>query len=450
MKPTTEKCTQSIPTLIVGLGLSGLSCARFLARQGVSVAITDSRMDPPGMQQLRETLPDVPVFVGGFDKAAFSAAQRLVVSPGVSLQEPFIQQAMARGVEICSDISLFAVNAKAPIAAITGSNGKSTVTTLLAEMAKRSGRKTLLGGNIGIPALDLLAQPTPELYVLELSSFQLETATQISAAVATVLNISEDHMDRYAGLEEYSLAKRAIFNGAGVRVLNRDDPSVAAMAEDDQNEHWFTLNTPAANDYGLRWQDDQLWLAQGEMLLLPATEVCMAGRHNLANALAALAMGDALNLEREAMLETLRNFGGLPHRCQFVARINGVAWYNDSKATNVGATLAAVNGFDEPLVLIAGGQGKGADFTPLCGAAEKLKAVVLIGEDRDKIAKVLQGKVLLEQANDMADAVNKAHQLSQPGESVLLSPACASFDMFEGFEQRGEQFMGLVRALKDG
>ena len=450
MKPSAEILQQAVPTLIVGLGQSGLSCARFLARQGVSVAVTDSRIEPPCLKQLCETLPDVPVFVGGFDEPAFSAAQRLVISPGVSLQEPLIQQALARGVELCSDISLFAANAKAPIAAITGSNGKSTVTVLLGEMVKRSGRKVLLGGNIGIPALDLLDQPTPELYVLELSSFQLEIATQINAMVATVLNISEDHMDRYVDLDGYSAAKQAIFNGADVRVLNRDDAVVAAMTEQDQTQRWFTLQAPEANEYGLRKQDSTLWLAEGETLLLSADEVCMAGRHNLANALAALAMGDALGLSREAMIETLRNFGGLPHRCQFVARVNGVAWYNDSKATNVGAALAAVNGFDEKLVLIAGGQGKGADFTSLYQAADKLKAVVVMGEDGDKIANALQGAVPLVSAGDMTDAVSKAQQLAGSGESVLLSPACASLDMFDSFEQRGELFMSLVRALQHG
>ncbi len=441
---------QSLPTLVVGLGKSGLSCARFLASQGVPVAVTDSRMEPPGLTTLREEYPDLPVFVGGFDENAFAVAQRLIISPGVSLQEPLIQQALVRGASVTGDIALFAEVAQAPIAAITGSNGKSTVTTLLGEMAKRSGRKTLVGGNIGIPALDLLAQPVPELYVLELSSFQLETASGINAAVATVLNVSEDHMDRYSDLQSYSNAKQAIFNGASVRVLNRDDMAVAQMVESGVDQRWFTLAEPAAGEYGLKQTADALWLACGDELLMAASEVCMAGRHNLANALAALAMGDALGLSRDSMLQTLRSFGGLPHRCQYVARIDGVAWYNDSKATNVGAALAAIMGFDERLVLIAGGQGKGADFSPMAEAADRLKAVVVLGEDGEQIAQTFDGKVPCYRVNNLADAVNEAASLADNGESVLLSPACASFDMFSGFEDRGEQFMILVRERQHG
>ncbi len=449
MSQKVDMTQPSLPTLIVGLGMSGLSCARFLARQGVVVAVTDSRAEPPALQQLRDELPDVPAFVGGFDAAAFDVAQRLVISPGVSLQEPLIKKALQRGVELCGDISLFSTHAQAPIVAITGSNGKSTVTTLLSEMAKRSGRETLVGGNIGIPVLDLLALPTPELYVLELSSFQLETATQINAAVATVLNISEDHMDRYPDLATYSAAKQAVFNGVGVQVLNRDDAAVVAMTKDGIKQHWFSLHAPKGDEYGITKNDGVNWLVRGTEQLMPTAEVCMAGRHNLANALAALAMGEVLGLSRATMLDTLRNFGGLAHRCQFVAKKLGVAWYNDSKATNVGATLAAVNGFDEPLVLIAGGQGKGADFSSLFAVVDKLKAVVVFGEDGGQIAAAFNGAVNCVTATNLADAVNKAQVIAQSGDSVLLSPACASFDMFSGFEQRGEQFIALVQGVQD-
>ena len=269
----------TLPTLVVGLGLSGLSCVRFLTEQGISVAVTDSRDVPPGLDQLRQEFPDVPVFLGGFDGGAFDAAARLVISPGVSLEQPLIQQAIARGAEITGDIALFVESAAAPIVAITGSNGKSTVTTLLAEMAKRAGRKVLMGGNIGIPALDLLSQPIPELYVLELSSFQLETATQVNAAVATVLNISEDHMDRYKDLDHYGRAKQTIFNGVGFQVLNRDDPMVAKMASVGAKQRWFTLNAPAAGEYGMVVEDGICWLAFGSELLIETTDVCMAGRH---------------------------------------------------------------------------------------------------------------------------------------------------------------------------
>ncbi len=450
MKSTAERVPQPLPTLIVGLGKSGLSCAQFLSQQGESVAVTDSRISPPGLDVLHETLPDVPVFVGGFDEAAFDAAERLIISPGVSLQEPLIQKALARGVEVSGDIALFASLAQAPIAAITGSNGKSTVTLLLTAMAARSGKRVLVGGNIGIPALALLAQPVPDLYVLELSSFQLETATEVNAAVATVLNISEDHMDRYDNLASYSRAKQAIFNGAKSQVLNRDDPRVAAMAAGCEKAGWFTLNSPREGEYGLcEWSGEQ-WLCCGQQRLMLVADVCMVGRANLANALAALAMGDALGLDRGAMVTTLNEFAGLPHRCQYVANRRGVAWYNDSKATNVGATLAAINGFDGKLVLIAGGQGKGADFTPLQAVSDKLKAVVLMGEDGEKIASLLQESVPCQYATTMREAVEMAARLVEPGEQVLLSPACASFDMFEGFEARGEQFSDAVKGLSNG
>ncbi len=450
MESTVEREQKSLPTLIVGLGRSGLSCAQFLAQQGESVAVTDSRISPPGLAVLHETLPDVPVFVGGFDAAAFDAAQRLIISPGVSLQEPLIQKALARGAEVTGDIALFASSAQAPIAAITGSNGKSTVTMLLTEMAARSGKRVLVGGNIGIPALALLAQPVPDLYVLELSSFQLETATAVNAAVATVLNISEDHMDRYDDLASYGKAKQAIFNGAKSQVLNRDDPRVVSMAAECKKVRWFTLNSPHEGEYGLcEWAGEQ-WLSCGQQRLMPAADVRMVGRANLANVLAALAMGDALGLERSAMIDALREFTGLPHRCQFIANRKGVDWYNDSKATNVGATLAAINGFDGPLVLIAGGQGKGADFAPLQTVSDKLKAMVVMGEEGGKIASLLQGIVPCQHAKTMEEAVQMASKLVEPGEQVLLSPACASFDMFEGFEARGEAFAGAVRRLSNG
>ena len=450
MEQGASKIVQQQTTLVVGLGQSGLSCVRFLVAQGVPVAVTDSRQEPPGLAQLHHDYPNVPVFVGGFDRDAFAAASRLVVSPGVSLVEPLIQQAIARGAKISGDVALFAEYAAAPIVAITGSNGKSTVTTLLTEMIKAAGRKVLMGGNIGIPALDLLVQPIPELYVLELSSFQLETATQLNAAVATVLNISEDHMDRYDDLAHYSEAKRAVFNGAGMQVLNRDDARVLNMADSTLKQHWFSLSVPAEGEYGLRVSDGVSWLAFGDERLIETADICMAGRHNYANALAALAMCDALGLARSAMLDTLRNFGGLSHRCQYVARQSGVAWYNDSKATNVGATLAAVNGFDEKLILLAGGQGKGADFAPLADAADKLAAVIYFGEDGEQIAKVMSDKVACYRADSLSSAVEQAAAIARSGESVLLSPACASFDMFKGFEDRGEQFIELVRGRQHG
>lgn len=439
---------QARRTLVVGLGKTGLSCARFLAARGEAVAVTDTRLAPPGLETLREELPDVPVFVGGFDASAFRSAERLVVSPGVSLREPLIREAMERGVEVIGDVALFARHADAPVAAITGSNGKSTVTTLLGEMAKNSGLNTRVGGNLGTPALELLGGPAPDLYVLELSSFQLETITRLNAKAAAVLNISPDHMDRYASLEEYADAKRAIFQGEGAMIVNADDPVVAAMAEPDRHIIRFTLGEPQANDFGLRSEAGADWFAQGERKLMPVSQMRLAGRHNAANALAALALGHALGLDMDAMLRTLREFAGLSHRCQHVATIDGVRWYNDSKGTNVGAAAAAIQGLAGELVLIAGGDGKGADFAPLAQAvAGKVRAVVLIGRDAPLIAAAVRDVTECHFAADMQAAVHKARELARAGDSVLLSPACASFDMFRNYEERGEVFMAAVRRM---
>lgn len=432
-------------TLIVGLGKTGLSCARFLAGRGEQVAVTDSRMQPPGLEVLRDELPDVPVFVGGFNAEAFTAADRLLVSPGVSLQEPVIAEAIARGAEVVGDIELFCRYAEAPIVAITGSNGKSTVTTLVGEMAEADGKRVLVGGNLGIPALELLNQPTPELYVLELSSFQLETVQSLNAVSAVVLNLSPDHMDRYASMAEYAAAKQVIYRGDGLMVLNADDTLVMAMREQGRREVLFRLGEPAEGEYGLRSHDGEDWLAYGGQRLLAQSQMNLVGRHNLANALAALALGQGAGLSMEGMLAALRGFRGLPHRCQLVAEHQGVRWVNDSKGTNVGATEAAIAGINGKVVLIAGGEGKDQDFTPLRQPlAEKCRALVLIGRDAPIIARAVDGVVSVAQASDMRDAVAKAATYAQVGDTVLLSPACASFDMFANYEARGQAFCQAV------
>ena len=435
-------------TLIVGLGKTGLSCARFLAAQGVPLAVTDSRAQPPGLVELQKDLSDVAVFVGGFDPAAFAAAQQLIVSPGVSLREPLIAEAVLRGTPALGDIELFARHARAPVVAITGSNGKSTVTTLVGEMAQCAGRNVRMGGNLGTPALDLLEITEPDLYVLELSSFQLETTSSLNAAAATVLNISVDHMDRYRNMDEYAAAKERIYRGMGVMVLNAEDAAVMAMAQHDRVSIHFSLTKPAANDFGVADIDGKAWLAHGNQPLIAVTEVRIKGWHNIANALAALALGHAVGLPMDAMLDTLRHFPGLPHRSQWVAEFAGVAWYNDSKGTNVGATLAALRGMPGKVVLIAGGLGKDADFTPLRQAAlDRARAVVLIGRDAPLIEAALDGVVPVAHAATMQEAVMQARYLARPGDVVLLSPACASFDMFSGYEERGQVFTNAVLEL---
>ena len=438
-------------TLIVGLGQTGLSCARFLAGQGVQVAVADSRSEPPGLEALHADYPDIAVFLGPFDERLFDSVERLVVSPGVPLSTPQIDAARRRGVPVIGDIELFARVVQAPVVAITGSNGKSTVTTLIGEMAGASGIRVAVGGNLGTPALDLL-DDSVELYVLELSSFQLETTESLQAAVATVLNVSPDHMDRYADVDAYAAAKARVLRGAGVGVYNADDPVVAAMGGAD--DAWYFTLGESQNDkmFGVCAIDGTDYLCRGEQPLLAAADLKIPGLHNRANALAALAIGTALGFDLGVMLEALRRFRGLPHRTEFVAEINGVSWYNDSKGTNVGASVAALEGLHKGdasrTVLIAGGDCKGADFSALPAVlATCARGVVLIGRDAGRIAVVLPEGLTGEPAQDMDDAVVKAAAMARPGDRVLLSPACASFDMFTGYAQRGERFMQAVRRL---
>ncbi len=462
-QPTTQSSTQALRTLIVGLGETGYSVARFLAGRGVSIAGTDSRAQPPALERLREFLPDVALFLGSFDPAAFDAADQLIVSPGVSLNEPVIVTARARGVPVLGDIELFARHVDAPVVAITGSNGKSTVTTLFGAMAKHCGFDARVGGNLGIPALDLLTESrrrddpaavkhqssAPTLYVLELSSFQLESTHSLRTRAAVVLNISADHMDRHASLEDYAAAKQRIFARSEVMVLNADDPLVTAMLEPRRRVLRFGLRTPADEQfYGIRNVGISTWLARGDTHLIDVRELRIAGRHNWANALAALALGDAAGLPMNLMLEALSQFAGLPHRMQKVGETQGVTFYDDSKGTNVGATLAAISGAPGPVVLIAGGEGKGQDFALLRAALKsKGRAVVLIGRDAPVIEAALAGVVPTVNAVDMDEAVARARALAQPGDCVLLSPACASFDMFRNYAHRGEMFCAAVQQV---
>ena len=435
------------PTLVIGLGATGLSCVRHLVAQGVAVSVLDSRQAPPGLAALRAQYPQVPVHLGEFDETRLCAAETLVVSPGVSVHDAPMRAAKRAGVSICGDIELFARSASAPVAAITGSNGKSTVTTLLAEMARTDGVSAAAGGNLGPPALELLRGERPAWYVLELSSFQLETTCSLRPRVATVLNLSADHLDRYRDFSDYVAAKRRVFAGDGVMVINLDDARVAAMAERDRPVIGFSLGEPRRNDFGLVPGSAGAWLARGSERLMPVSRLRLPGSHNAANALAALAMGSSMGLSVPAMVETLRRFPGLPHRCQFVAERAGIRWYNDSKATNVGAAVAAIRGLGgrERVVLIAGGDGKSADFSPLRDVvADRVRAAVLMGRDAPRMESALQGIVPVMRAGDMADAVAKAAALARAGDVVLLSPACASLDMYSGYEARGEHFMAEV------
>lgn len=435
--------------VVVGLGKTGLSCLRYLAAQGANIAVTDSRTEPPGLKELRQEFPNIPQVMGELSRELCLQAQRLIVSPGLSLQEPVIAAATQQGIPTIGDIELFAQAAKAPIVAITGSNGKSTVTTLVGEMAKTAGWRVKVGGNLGTPALDLLSADKVDLYVLELSSFQLETTYSLQAAVAVILNLSEDHMDRYSSLEDYLIAKQRIYQHCQKAVINRD--AGAIYPANLPHCHSFGLNPPDAENFGLREENGRMFLAQGSSKLLDVAELKIKGRHQQANALAALALGSAVGIPLPAMVETLRYFQGLEHRCQWVAAKAGVSWFNDSKATNVGAALATLEGLGSDisgkLVVIAGGLGKNADFRPLAPSLQRYaRQLILIGQDAPLMAAALTDSVDIDYANSLEQAVTMAQNYAQSGDAVVLAPACASFDMFNNFEHRGEVFMAAVRS----
>lgn len=437
--------------IVVGLGKSGMSLVRFLAKQGVSFAVADTRDNPPELATLRQDYPQVEVRCGELDVEFLCRADELYVSPGLALATPALQQAAARGVKLSGDIELFARNAKAPIVAISGSNAKSTVTTLVGEMAVAAGKRVAVGGNLGTPALDLL-DDSVELYVLELSSFQLETTDQLGAEVATVLNVSEDHMDRYSGLPAYHLAKHRIFRGARQVVVNRQDALSRPLIGEGLPCWTFGLNTPDFHGFGLREENGEKYLAFQFDNLMPVRELKIRGAHNQSNALAALALGHAVGLPFDAMLSALRTFTGLAHRCQWLRERAGVNYYDDSKATNVGAALAAIEGLGVDiagkLVLIAGGDGKGADFSALrAPVAAYSRVVVLLGRDAELLAKTFGDAVPLVRVKTLDEAVQRAAEWAQSGDAVLLSPACASLDMFKNFEERGRVFAHAVEGL---
>lgn len=441
--------------LIVGLGRSGLSAARHLAARGWQLAVTDSRVDPPGRAELAAFAPRATCRFGGFDLALLGAAALVVASPGVSLAEPLLRAATERGLEVVGDVELFARDRRdgavdVPVTGITGTNGKSTVTTWVGAMVEAAGLPVCVGGNLGTPALDLLAAPTPRHYVLELSSFQLETTHSLELAAAAALNLSVDHMDRYPSMEAYAAAKARIFRRCGTAVVNADDPWTLGMVPRGQRRLSFSIRDGATADYRLSpdGTTGAHWLmAQGEKVLSTA-QLRVAGLHNAANALAAFALGDALGLPRPAMQDALRSFAGLPHRSQWVGERRGVRFINDSKGTNVGATLAAIAGMPGTLVLIAGGDGKGQDFAPLAAAlAGRVRHAVLIGRDAPRLAAALTGVCPVRRCASLEEAVRAAAEAAHPGDTVLLSPACASLDMFRDYTHRGAVFAAAVEEL---
>ena len=443
--------------LVLGLGETGLSALRWLNTQGAHLSVADTRETPPGIAALKAELPLVKVYTGAFAEIMFSGVNLVVVSPGVPLSEPEIQAAISRGISVLGDVELFAQYrpASAKVIAITGANGKTTVTSLVGEMCKTAGLKTIVAGNIGLPVLDTLSMDVPDVYVLELSSFQLETTTNLKIDAATMLNLSEDHMDRYESLQAYAIAKAHIFYHASLQVLNRDDAWSMMMARPKLTQVTFGLSDE--NDFGLKQVDGETWLSEGEKELINLQDMKIVGLHNAANALAAVALCRAIGVDYAHIIQTLYNFKGLPHRVEWVANIDDVDYYDDSKGTNVGATCAAIagmfkNGLPQKTVLIAGGDGKGQDFSPLAEAITgNARAVVLIGRDASLIeSALLKTNVPLYQALDLPEAVNIAQKLAQIGDAVLLSPACASFDMFKNYIHRAEVFVASVNGLKKG
>lgn len=448
--------------LVLGLGETGISLVRWLVVQGARVRVADSREHPPSLDILHTQFPQVEVRCGIFRSELLDGIELIAISPGVPLRDPFVLKAAAKGIPIAGDIELFALalpQQNTPkIIAITGSNGKTTVTSMVGAMCRAAGKETLVAGNISPAVLDVLMQrgsKHPDIWVLELSSFQLETTASLNADAATVLNISEDHMDRYSDMGEYIAAKARIFraNGqGGVQVLNRDDADSSAMALLEREHITFGVNSPPAGDedWGIESAGADIWLVQGKQRVMKAGELRVEGMHNVANALAALALCRAIALPLPRLLEALRNFKGLPHRVEAVAEIRDVIYYDDSKGTNVGATVAALKGLGRRAVVILGGDGKGQDFSPLESAVSlHARAVVLIGRDAGKIASALQNcAVPLLYANDMNDAVRQSAAHAQPGDAVLMSPACASFDMYRNYVHRAEAFIAAVRTLE--
>jgi UDP-N-acetylmuramoylalanine--D-glutamate ligase len=439
--------------VIVGLGRTGLSCVRYLRERGWQIAVTDTRPDPPQLGALRALDPQIPVRLGELDASLLDDALCVVVSPGVSPEEPFLAEARRRGLEIVGDIELFARAVDAPVAGITGTNGKSTVTTLLGRMAARAGVKVRVGGNLGEPALDLLAAAhrageAVGLYVLELSSFQLEATHSLDLAAAAVLNVSPDHLDRYASVAAYADAKARIFARCDTAITNQDDPLVVAMPRPGQRTLSFSLRAATGADYAVATRDGGAWLTRRGQPLLAVSAMRIRGLHNAANALAALALGEALGLPLPAMLAELEEFPGLDHRTQWVAEVAGVTYIDDSKGTNVGATIAAVAGMEGPLVIIAGGDGKKQDFAPLAAAFRgKVRHTVLIGRDARLVGEALRGVCATEYRASLEEAVRAAAAAARAGDTVLLSPACASLDMFRDYAHRGAVFARAVQEL---
>jgi len=433
--------------LVMGMGLTGASCARYFAARGIVAEFVDTRTEPPGMDAILDVMPDARIQVGKSVPTLRPTIERIVISPGFDMGASLLDDARGRGLAIVSDIDLFAAECTAPIVAITGSNGKSTVTSMVGETLTATGLSTAVGGNIGTPALDLL-DCDADIFALELSSFQLERSRAIPVAAAVLLNLAPDHLDQHGGMAAYRAAKARIYSDCRHAVVNRDEPELARLVKQGTPVTTFGLDQPATGQLGIRRTARGECIACGEDLLISIDELPLIGRHNLSNAMAALALGAALGANLHGMAQALKRFRGLPHRMQVVSAAAGATWIDDSKATNVDAALASLAGIEGPVVLIAGGDAKGATFTALAAALEgRTSTAILLGRDARRMAKELAGSCELHVVADMREAVVAALQIVEPGHTVLLAPACSSLDMYRDFAERGKAFVAAVREL---
>ena len=431
--------------LVIGLGATGLSCIRYLISKNYSVIVADSRQNPPKLTEFKKDFPAIEIHLGKFSEAVFAKAGTVIVSPGVSLDEPCIQHAIQNHIPVIGDVEIFAREARAPIIAITGSNGKSTLTTLMGELITDSGLKAVVCGNIGLPVLDALAQPIPDYYVVELSSFQLDTTHSLKAKLAVVINVSPDHMDRYATLDHYRASKQRVYRHCEHAIVNADESEIWKNLTLQKAPIEFTLQHPNQTQWGIR----DGFLAHGEKKLIAITDLLLQQRHNNQNYLAALAMGTCLQLPMESMLRTLKRFTGLEHRCQLVKKVDGVSWYNDSKATNVGAAIAAIESMAQSipgkLILLAGGDSKGVSLLPLQEPVKKhVSHVILFGKDADLLDAALRDYTPVSRVATLREGVRCAKKIAQSGDVVLLAPACASLDQYENYAARGRDFVEAV------
>lgn len=447
MTPELEQSMDTDRVLVLGMGITGVSCARYLVRRGLSAMFADTRAAPTGIIDIRRAMPEADIHTGSMPADIPAGVSRLVVSPGLPLETPLIQKAQQQGVEVLSDIDLFVEECTQPLLAVTGSNGKSTVTSMLAAILDAAGRKVGAGGNLGPAALDLL-ELDADVYLLELSSFQLERSRKLPATAAVILNIATDHLDQHVTAKRYAAAKARIYRACHTAVVNRDAPAAMALVPSGAAQLSFGLDPPDAGQWGIRAVDTREFIARGVDCVVAVNQLPLIGRHNLANALAACAMASALDVPAAAMRRGLMAFHGLPHRMQTVPTADGIRWIDDSKATNEAAAVASISSVTGPLVLIAGGDAKGAGFSQLASVlADRDCTAVLLGRDTDHIANALSDACELLQVDSLKEAVRTAAAIAAPGSTVLLAPACSSLDMFANFADRGQQYTAAVRGL---